>query len=95
LIGIVLAAIDDTRWRGPVNATAPQPQRNRDFSKALGRALNRPSLLPVPGAALRLLYGEMSEIVTTGARVLPAQALVHGYRFRHPELDSALQAALE
>jgi uncharacterized protein (TIGR01777 family) len=94
LLGIVLAAIDSEQWRGPVNATAPQPQRNRDFSKALGRALHRPSLLPVPGAALRLLYGEMSEIVTTGARVLPVRALVLGYEFRHPQLDSALHAAL-
>jgi uncharacterized protein len=94
LVGIVLAAIDREQWTGPVNATAPQPQRNRDFSKALGRALHRPSLLPVPGAALRLLYGEMSEIVTTGARVLPARALMLGYEFRYPELDSALRAAL-
>ncbi len=63
----------DERWTGPVNATAPEPVTNRDFSHALGRALHRPSLLPVPGVALRLLYGEMAEIVTTGARVLPAQ----------------------
>jgi hypothetical protein len=95
LLGIVLAAIDDRRWRGPVNATAPHPQRNRDFSRALGRALSRPSLLPVPGTALKLLYGEMSRLVTTGARVLPARALVLGYRFRYPELDSALGAALD
>ncbi len=95
LVGIVLAAIDSEQWHGPVNATAPEPQRNRDFSKALGRALRRPSLLPVPGAALRLLYGEMAEIVTTGARVLPAKALVLGYEFRYPKLDSALRAALE
>jgi hypothetical protein len=94
LVGVALGAIDGERWRGPVNATAPQPQRNRDFSKALGRALHRPSLLPVPGTALRLLYGEMAEIVTTGARVLPARALVLGYEFRHPQLDSALRAAL-
>jgi len=94
LVGIMLAAIGDERWSGPVNATAPEPQRNRDFSKALGRALRRPSLLPVPGAALRLLYGEMAEIVTTGARVLPAKALVLGYEFRYPKLDSALRAAL-
>jgi uncharacterized protein len=94
LVGIVLGAIDDERWRGPVNATAPHPQRNRDFSKALGRVLGRPSLLPVPGAAIGLLYGEMGQIVTTGARVLPARALVLGYEFRHPELDSALRAAL-
>jgi uncharacterized protein len=95
LVGIVLAALDGEQWEGPVNATAPEPQRNRDYSKALGRALHRPSLLPVPGAALRLLYGEMAEIVTTGARVLPARALVLGYEFRHPQLDSALRAALE
>jgi uncharacterized protein (TIGR01777 family) len=94
LVGIMLAAIDGEQWRGPVNATAPEPQRNRDFSKALGRALHRPSLLPVPGAALRLLYGEMSEIVTTGVRVLPARALVLGYQFHYPRLDSALRAAL-
>ena len=94
LIGIVLAAIDDERWRGPINATAPHPQRNRDFSRALGRALKRPSLLPVPAAALKLLYGEMGQIVTTGARVLPARALVLGYEFHYPELDSALRAAL-
>jgi|HubBroStandDraft_3_1064219.scaffolds.fasta_scaffold03454_4 uncharacterized protein (TIGR01777 family) len=94
LVGIVLAAIDSDRWQGAVNATAPEPQRNRDFSKALGRALKRPSLLPVPAAALRLIYGEMAEIVTSGARVLPAKALVLGYDFRHPRLDSALRDAL-
>jgi uncharacterized protein len=94
LVGIVLAAIDSQQWQGPINATAPEPQRNRDFSRALGHALHRPSMLPVPGAALTLLYGEMSQIVTTGARVLPARALVLGYEFRHPQLDSALRAAL-
>ncbi|HEX4838074.1 MAG TPA: TIGR01777 family oxidoreductase [Solirubrobacteraceae bacterium] len=94
LVGIMLAATCGEQWHGPVNATAPEPQRNRDFSRALGRALHRPSLLPVPGAALRLLYGEMAEIVTTGARVLPARALVLGYEFRYPRLDSALRAAL-
>jgi uncharacterized protein len=94
LVGIALAAIDGEEWHGAVNATAPHPQRNGDFSKTLGRVLGRPSLLPVPGAALRLLYGEMAEIVTTGARVLPARALVLGYEFRHPQLEPALRAAL-
>jgi uncharacterized protein len=94
LVGIVLAAIDGEQWHGPINATAPEPQRNSDFSKALGRALHRPALLPVPGAALRLMYGEMAEIVTGGARVLPAKALVLGYEFRYPKLDEALSAAL-
>ncbi|MGA9875252.1 MAG: TIGR01777 family oxidoreductase [Solirubrobacteraceae bacterium] len=95
LVGIVLAAIDGEQWFGAVNATAPDPQRNSDFSKALGRALHRPALLPVPGAALRLMYGDMAEIVTGGARVLPAKALVLGYEFRYPELDAALRAALD
>jgi uncharacterized protein (TIGR01777 family) len=94
LVGIVTASIEDERWQGAVNATAPDPQRNSDFSKALGRALHRPSLLPVPGTALRLLYGEMAEIVTTGARVLPARALMLGYEFRYPQLSTALNAAL-
>ncbi len=94
LVGIMLAALDAEQWQGPINASAPEPQRNRDFSKALGRVLHRPALLPVPAAALRLLYGEMAEIVTGGARVLPAKALVLGYQFRYPRLDSALRAAL-
>jgi uncharacterized protein len=94
LVGIMLAAVDDERWRGPINATAPEPVSNRDFSRALGRALGRPSLVPVPGTALRLLYGEMAEIVTTGARVVPAKPLVLGYQFRHPELAEALTSAL-
>ena len=94
LIGMIRAALEDQRWSGPVNATAPEPVTNREFSRALGHALHRPSLLPVPGAALRLLYGEMAEIVTTGARVMPAKPLVLGYRFRHPELDEALRSAL-
>ncbi len=94
VLGILLTAIDDERWQGAINATAPAPQRNRDFSKALGRALHRPSLLPVPGIALRLMYGDMAQVVTEGARVLPAKALVLGYEFRHPHLDEALRAAL-
>jgi uncharacterized protein (TIGR01777 family) len=94
LIGMILVAIDDERWSGPINATAPEPVSNRDFSRALGRALGRPSLLPVPGTALRLLYGEMADIVTTGARVVPAKPLVLGYEFQHPQVQEALKSAL-
>jgi uncharacterized protein len=94
LVGIMLAALDDERWTGAVNATAPEPVSNRALSLALGRALHRPALLPVPGLALRALYGEMAEIVTTGVRAVPAKALVLGYRFTHPRLDEALRAAL-
>jgi uncharacterized protein (TIGR01777 family) len=94
LINMISAALEDERWSGPVNGTAPEPVTNRELSHALGRALHRPSLLPVPGIALQLLYGEMAEIVTTGARVVPAKPLVLGYSFRHPELDEALRSAL-
>jgi NAD dependent epimerase/dehydratase family enzyme len=94
LVGVIRAALSDQRWSGPVNGTAPEPVTNRELSHALGRALHRPALLPVPGAALGLLYGEMAQIVTTGARVLPAKPLMLGYEFRHPHLDEALGAAL-
>jgi uncharacterized protein (TIGR01777 family) len=94
LVGIILAAIMDGRWSGPVNATAPEPVCNRDFSSALGTVLGRPARLPVPGAALRVLYGEMAEVITTGARVVPAKALVLGYEFRHPHVQEALKAAI-
>jgi uncharacterized protein (TIGR01777 family) len=94
LVRMMLAALEDERWTGPTNATAPEPVRNRDFSKALGATLRRPSLLPVPGAALRLLYGEMAAIVITGARVVPAKPLVLGYEFLHPQVDEALRSAL-
>jgi uncharacterized protein len=94
LVGIVLAALSDERWSGPVNATAPEPCTNRDFSRALGRVLKRPALLPVPGFALTLLYGEMATVLTTGARVVPAKPLVVGYRFAHPHLAGALRSLL-
>src|SRR5205085_4991666 len=66
VVGIYLAAIDDPAWSGAVNATAPEPVTNKDFSKALGRALHRPAVAPVPGVAIRALYGDMAEIVTEG-----------------------------
>jgi uncharacterized protein (TIGR01777 family) len=94
-IGMIVAALEDERWSGPINATAPEPVTNRELSHALGRALHRPALLPVPGAALGLLYGEMAQVVTTGARVVPAKGLVLGYEFRHPQLDEALASALK
>jgi uncharacterized protein (TIGR01777 family) len=94
LVGIYLAAIDGAGWSGPVNASAPEPVTNATFSKALGQALHRPALLPIPGFALQLLYGDMAEVVTTGQRAVPRRALELGYEFRHPELDEALRDAL-
>jgi len=94
LTGIMLAALKDARWSGAVNATAPEPVSNRAFSRALGRALRRPALMPVPAVALRAAYGEMSSVLTSGARVMPAKALVLGYHFSHPQLEEALRAEL-
>ena len=93
VVGALICALEDERIRGPLNLTAPDPATNRDLSKALGRVLRRPALLPVPGFALKLMYGEMSSIVTTGARVVPARLAEIGYRFRRPDLDDALRAA--
>jgi uncharacterized protein (TIGR01777 family) len=95
VVGMLLAAVDDPRWSGPVNAAAPEPVTNGRFSKALGRALRRPAIVPVPGFALRLLYGEMAEIVIAGQRAVPARAIELGYEFAHPELDEALRSALQ
>jgi uncharacterized protein (TIGR01777 family) len=94
VVGIYLAALDGEDWTGPVNASAPEPVTNKTFSRALGRALRRPALAPVPALAIRALYGEMAEIVTKGQRVLPRRAQALGYRFAHPDLDEALRSAL-
>ena len=94
VVGIYLAALDGDEWRGPVNATAPEPVTNREFSRALGRALGRPAVAPVPALAIRLLYGDMAMIVTTGQRVVPRRATAQGYEFRHTEVEPALRDAL-
>jgi uncharacterized protein (TIGR01777 family) len=78
---------------GPVNLTAPEPVTNKEFSEALGRVLGRPAVAPVPGLAVRLLYGEMAMIVTTGVRALPARLGQLGYEFRRPDLEQALRDA--
>lgn len=95
LVGLYLAALGGgPQWSGPLNGSAPEPVTNADFSKALGRALHRPAIAPVPRLALKLLYGEMEQIVTTGQRAVPAKPLALGHAFRHPQLDEALKVAL-
>ena len=94
LVGVYLAALDGAGWTGPVNATAPTPATNKEFSRALGRALHRPALAPVPSLAIRALYGEMATIVVTGQRAVPERTQALGYRFAHPELDAAIRNAL-
>jgi uncharacterized protein (TIGR01777 family) len=91
-VGMLLWALDDERVDGVVNATAPEPATNRDFSKALGRALGRPAVVPVPGLVLDLKFGrEFGSVLRGGQRVAPKRAQELGYRFQHPRLDEALE----
>jgi uncharacterized protein (TIGR01777 family) len=76
---------------GAINATAPAPVTNRELSRALGHSLHRPSLLPVPGFALRLAVGELADSLLTGQRVIPARARALGYHFRYPDIDQAFR----
>jgi uncharacterized protein len=95
VVGIYTAALDSSDWwSGAVNACAPLAVTNAEFSRALGRALHRPAVLPVPAVALRLLYGDMSSVVLDSQRMVPARALGLGYRFRHEAVDEALGAVL-
>ncbi|MFL5311342.1 MAG: TIGR01777 family oxidoreductase [Myxococcales bacterium] len=88
-VGLILWALDGT-VRGPLNAVAPDPVRMKDFARALGAALRRPALFPVPALVLRLGLGEMAEVLLEGQRAVPRKALDEGYRFRFPELKGAL-----
>jgi len=90
MTGIYLLALDNPQASGPINGTAPNPVTNKEFAKAFGKALGRPALAPTPAIALRLLLGEVAEVVTTGQRVLPRKALALGYQFQFPTIDRAL-----
>jgi uncharacterized protein (TIGR01777 family) len=93
VVGAILFELDTEAAGGPINLTAPEPVTNGELSKALGRVLRRPAIAPVPALALKLLYGEMAQIVTTGQRAVPARLTELGYRFRWPELEPALRDA--
>ena len=91
--------IDLVRWAirteaaaGPLNATAPNPVRNAEFARALGRALHRPSFMPAPAFALRLMLGEMADVLLSGQRAVPATAETLGFSFKYARLDDALAA---
>jgi len=95
LVGMIESAIQNPPWRGPVNACAPHPVRNADFTRALSRALRRPAFLPVPAFALRLLFGEGGTMLLASQRMHPAAAERLGYAFRHPQLEPALADLLQ
>lgn len=91
-VGLLLLALDEPGLNGPMNATAPDPARQRDFVSALGKALGRPAILPTPALPLRLAMGEMASLALDGQRAVPAVAIAAGYAFIHSEVGEALQA---
>jgi uncharacterized protein (TIGR01777 family) len=95
LVGMYMAAIDHPNFHGPLNASAPEPVTNKQFARALGKAINRPAVAPVPGFTIKLMYGEMSQIVLNGVRMVPGRAAELGYDFQHPDLDEALRDTLD
>ncbi len=90
IVGIFRHAIVTSSLTGPVNGVAPEPVTNREFTRELARALHRPAFLPVPEMALRVLMGEMSEVLFGSQRVVPKAALASGYECHYPLLASAL-----
>jgi len=95
VVGILRLALEDGTLRGPINAVAPQPVRNADFTQALAKAVHRPALFPVPAFALRLALGEMADaLLLASQRVHSAQVEKAGYRFLYPNLPDALAALL-
>lgn len=93
VVGAIAFCLDTGAASGPVNVTAPEPVTNKELSTTLGRVLRRPAFAPVPGLAVKALYGEMATIVTTGQRGVPRRLLELGYDFRRPDLEEALRGA--
>lgn len=90
-IGILLWALDNEAAKGPINATSPNPVTNKEFSKLLGKAVNRPAIMPLPGFAMKAIRGpEFGQVLTEGQRVYPRKATELGYEFKQPELAGAL-----
>ncbi|MFH2005335.1 MAG: TIGR01777 family oxidoreductase [bacterium] len=95
-VRVIRLALEDATLAGPVNAVSPHPVTNREFTKALGRVLRRPSSLPAPAFALRLALGKAAApLLLTDQRVLPRVLQDHGFEFRHPELEPALRVLLK
>ncbi len=92
--GIILHAIEQPSVRGPLNAVLPEPARNAEFTRTLGRAMRRPAILPAPALALKIGLGELSHLMLDSQRVKPAATLASGYIHRYPTLAAALEAAV-
>lgn len=94
LVGVLVWALENEAIRGPVNAVAPQIVRNSELTKALGRVLRRPTILPVPSFALKIALGDLAGELLGSRNVQPKLLIKHAFQFRYPDLDSALEAEL-
>lgn len=94
LVDLFIHFMREPKTCGVFNNTAPKPVTNRDFSKALGRAIRRPVVLRVPAFAMRILYGEMAHLYLTGQRVLPCRHMDAGHVYRYPGIEAALAASV-
>jgi uncharacterized protein (TIGR01777 family) len=96
VVGVIRFAIQDEALSGPVNVCAPQETTNKQFTKALGRVLKRPTFFPLPSVVVTLTLGEMGqEALLTSTRAHPVKLNEAGYRFRYPEIEGALRAAIQ
>lgn len=92
----IIHTLETPSLKGPVNICAPNPCTNSEFTKALGSAVNRPTILPLPGFAVSLLFGEMGEeMLLGGVRCVPGKLVKSGFEFQHPTIDAAVKSALE
>lgn len=95
LVAVIRRAVEDESLRGPVNAVAPRPVTNAEFTKALGHVLGRPTIFPMPAFAARLAFGEMADaLLLSGVRVEPARLNEVGFEFKNPEVEGALRSVL-
>ncbi|MBV9173104.1 MAG: DUF1731 domain-containing protein, partial [Chloroflexi bacterium] len=93
--GLIMHALGTESLRGPMNAVAPYPRRMADFPRVLGKLLHRPSVVPTPAFALRLVFGEVADaLLLASQRVVPERALETGYVYRYPTLEQALQVVV-
>jgi uncharacterized protein (TIGR01777 family) len=95
LVSLIFWALENDSVSGPVNATAPNPVRNREFTKVLARAVSRPAFLPVPKLAVRMLAGEFANSLFFSQRVVPAAALAKGFQFQFSDLKHAIEDILK
>jgi len=93
LCGLIIKALVDKKFSGVINAVAPEPVLMKDFSRTLGRCLNRPALLPVPATILKLLLGDGAKLVLEGQKVISIKLQEKVYKFKYPLLEKAIDAS--